>query len=73
MADTSTIPPLHAYGYEAIEDVVPVAEFHRASCTLCDWQSEEFGELDWKGAEEAAVAHLEEDHADEDDEDDDDD
>jgi hypothetical protein len=69
---STTFPNLHAYGYEGtVEEEVPVEEFHRARCSLCDWVSEEFDGLDWKSAEEAAVEHYEDEHAETDDDDDD--
>lgn len=63
-----TFTNLHYPGYEGtVEEQVPVEEFHRASCNLCDWKSEEFGSLDWREAEEAAVEHYEFEHGDEED------
>lgn len=72
---TATFNSLHEYGYEGeIEEAVPVQEFHRAECTLCDWKSEEFDGFDWKSAEAEAIEHYENEHQDTDfDEDDDDD
>lgn len=64
---------IHAADYEGkVEEVCPVEEFHRATCSLCGWTSEEFDSLDWKSAEEAAVDHIEEHHEDDEEEDDDD-
>lgn len=63
---------LHHDGYEGkVEEAVPVEEFHRARCTLCEWVSDDFDALDWKDAEEAAVEHFEDVHQEPDDEDDD--
>lgn len=65
---------LHEVGYEGeVEDAVPVQEFHRAECTLCEWKSEEFDDLDWKSAEAEAIAHFEDEHAEPEDDDDDED
>lgn len=63
---------LHAPGFEELEaaDLAVVVEVHRAECPLCDWRSDEFDDLAWKDAEEAAVEHYEEEHAHEDDDDD---
>lgn len=55
---------LHEYGYEGdVEDAVPVQEFHRAECSLCDWKGEEHDGFDWKGAEAEAIGHYEDEHA----------
>lgn len=67
---------IHTYGYEGkVEEVVPVEEFHRAHCELCDWQSEEFDAMGWKEAEQAAIDHYdvcpERDDEDEDEDEDD--
>lgn len=59
---------LHAYGYEgAVEEAVPVEEFHRARCTLCDWVGEEHDAMSWKDAEAEAIEHYEDNHAEPDD------
>lgn len=65
---------LHAYGYEGeVEDAVPVQEIHRAECSLCDWKGQEHDGLAWKDAEEEAIEHYEEEHAELDDDEEDED
>lgn len=65
---------LHYDGYEStVEEACPVRTFHRAECDLCEWESEEFDDLDWTWAEEKAVEHFDEEHAPDDEEDDEED
>lgn len=60
---TQHMPSIHAYGYEGdAEEICRVEEIHRAKCEICDWTSEEHDEMDWRGAEEDAVEHVQEKH-----------
>lgn len=65
---------IHQYGYEGeVEEAVPVQEFHRAECSLCDWRGEEHDGLGWQEAEQEAIDHYEGEHDEGDDEDEEDD
>lgn len=76
MSNQPPEPPTPDYnypGYTAIEDDVPVHEWHRAECNLCDWQGELKDEMDWQGAQAEALEHHEDQHGPDEDEDEDED